>query len=187
MSSNKKYVPPNMRNGNGNGNSTSVNSITQRSRPVVFDISKESFPEFGNKKNEENHQKNYDSGYLSVLSQEVENSTQEKENKVLPGWVSITFDENKKVIYKYGQNTSPLHEEKTMTFHEEATIAFSKMINRWEKYKNNYKSLYGEDAYKHFFSEIMSKTENLSNDDHLSDDDNNHLSDNDDDYYRLNL
>lgn len=36
-------------------------------------------------------------------------------------------------------------------YHQEATNIFCMMIQRWDRYKNDYIELYGEDAYYYFY------------------------------------
>ena len=37
------------------------------------------------------------------------------------------------------------------SYHEQASVIFCNMIQRWDKYKNDYINLYGEDAYYHYY------------------------------------
>lgn len=37
------------------------------------------------------------------------------------------------------------------SYHEEASVIFCQLINKWEKYMNDYIELYGEDEYYHYY------------------------------------
>jgi hypothetical protein len=39
----------------------------------------------------------------------------------------------------------------SLSYHEEASNIFCKLINKWEKYKNEYIELFGEDEYYHYY------------------------------------
>ena len=39
----------------------------------------------------------------------------------------------------------------SVSYHEEALIIFSQLINKWDKYKNEYIELFGEDEYYHYY------------------------------------
>lgn len=38
----------------------------------------------------------------------------------------------------------------SLSYHEEASIIICKLINKWERYKNEYIELFGEDEYYHY-------------------------------------
>jgi hypothetical protein len=157
MSSNKKYVPPNKRNGNGNVNNKK-NRLTTRKEPITqIDFSKESFPELGNKNiNNTKDESQTDFFYSSALAKpkEVE-STNTVDNEVPPGWVQLSYDKNRKIKYEYNKHYNLLkeqeQEQEQITFQEEASVVFSNMIRRWNNYKKFYNSLYGEGAYEKIY------------------------------------
>jgi len=39
----------------------------------------------------------------------------------------------------------------SLSYHEEASIIFCKLIDKWERYKNEYMELFGEDEYYHYY------------------------------------
>jgi hypothetical protein len=151
MSIDKKYVPPNKRNGN---------RLTTRKESVrQIDFSKESFPELGNKNiNNTKDESQTDFFYSSALAKPKEViSTDTIDTEVPPGWLRLSYDENKKIKYEYNkeqkQNTfhESFHQAFHEAFHEDAFIVFSNMIRRWNNYKKFYNSLYGEGAYEQIY------------------------------------
>jgi hypothetical protein len=153
MSSNKKYVPPNKRNGNGNGNGNN-NRLTTHKEPIrQIDFSKESFPELGNKNiNNTKDESQTDFFYSSALAKPKEVELMDTiNNEVPPGWVRLSYDKNRKIKYEYNKDHNLLKEQEQFTFHEDAFIVFSNMIRRWNNYKKFYNSLYGEGAYEKIY------------------------------------
>jgi hypothetical protein len=39
----------------------------------------------------------------------------------------------------------------SLSYHQEANIIFCKLINKWDRYKNEYIELFGEDEYYHYY------------------------------------
>ena len=39
----------------------------------------------------------------------------------------------------------------SLSYHEEASIIFCKLINKWDRHKNEYIELFGEDEYYHYY------------------------------------
>ena len=82
-------------------------------------------------------------------------------DKILPGWVRISMNNNRKIVYEYGENTNIDYDAEYEDYVVKKEI--NAMINRWEKYKENYLDLYGEEEYeKNFMSYDAYNTENDS-------------------------
>ena len=81
---------------------------------------------------------------------EDESSTMEK---VPPGWVRISRDLNRKIVYEYGDRTV-IDGDEYDEFYRQDIIndEIGMMIRRWKKYKESYLELYGEEEYDKYFT-----------------------------------
>ena len=71
-------------------------------------------------------------------------------DKVPPGWVRISMAPNRKYVYEYGDSSNIDYDER----YEQDIIneGINSMIRRWEKYKEDYLDLYGEEECEKYFT-----------------------------------
>jgi hypothetical protein len=72
-----------------------------------------------------------------------------KEEKKQPGWTYITMDKNRKIeIENY-----KIHPKYITKFNKEPVSRniLAQLVTSWEKYKQQYIELYGEDCYNHMY------------------------------------
>jgi hypothetical protein len=73
--------------------------------------------------------------------------------KVPPGWIRISSDINRKIVYEYGDRTI-IDDDEYDEFYRQDIIndEIGMMIRRWKKYKESYLELYGEEEYDKYFT-----------------------------------
>ena len=110
-----------------------------------------------------------------------------KENniEISPGWSIVYIDHNNNIIRDDSDKIIQMNktERDEDTFKKNINNCMNQLIENWEKYKENYIDLYGEDEYEKAY--LMSNYESILNDDDSSSDDSEsyYESDSDYDYY----
>jgi len=117
------------------------------------------FPVLGNK---ESLQKVEDNtvNFLEIMKKEKTDTLSIIE-KIPPGWVRINKGANNDAIFEYGESKPETNFVKIdHSLQEQTNNVIEIMKSRWEKYRENYIELYGEDAYeKNYISNINSSNE----------------------------
>ena len=101
--------------------------------------------------------------YASMVKKEKIQDAIVMEEKVPKGCVRIEL-KGRKIVYKYGEKTEDSDEEKSL--HDRMSGAVDQMIQRWEKYREDYIDLYGLDNYEKYYT---SRTEYISDDEEEDD------------------
>ncbi len=97
------------------------------------------------------------------------------EEKLLPGWTSFTFETGTRKVKIDGHKEFKPEEE---PFSIQAKRVMDDMVDRWDKFKEDYIELYGEDTYHKMFSFPIKEQ-----DDFIADDDIDDESNDENDYY----
>ena len=91
------------------------------------------------------------------------------QEKILPGWTSFTFETGKRKVKIDGHKEFKPEEE---SFSVQAKRVIQCMVDRWDKFKEDYIELYGEDTYHNMFSFPIKEQDDLIGDDILDDESN---------------
>ena len=91
------------------------------------------------------------------------------EEKILPGWTCFTFETGTRKVKIDGHKEFKPEEE---PFSIQAKRVIDEMVDRWDKFKEDYIELYGEDTYHNMFSLPIKEQCDLSVDDILVDEPN---------------
>jgi len=108
-----------------------------------------------------------------------------EEEKKQPGWTYITMDNNRKIQLE-NYKIHPKYINKQNKDPTWRTI-LAQMITSWEKYKDQYIELYGEDCYNHMYEMPRDDYKYYQDEDEMNDEissvDEQDYDDNHDDYY----
>lgn len=166
--------------------SSSSSRITrqQKPEPVIVNFNQDDFPELANnttKLLDKEPKKSLDYKGASLIN---DDNTQQEEKKQ-PGWTYITMDKNRTIqIENY--KIHPKYITKSNNEPNWRTI-LGQMTTSWEKYKQNYVELYGEDCYNHMYEMPRDDYKYYEDDDDYNDeissaDEQDYYDDNVDDY-----
>ena len=109
----------------------------------------ENFPELTGTQTTQNQSPGQD--FVTALKkskQQVDNK-----EKVLPGWVKISFHPYKGYIYEYGKTT---FNQTEISLNDDANSSIEIMKERWNQYKDNYIELCGEEEYSRYYPQYIS-------------------------------
>jgi hypothetical protein len=129
--------------------SSSTTSQHQTRQPVIVNFNQDDFPDLVNRTTplleKEEPKKSLDYKGASLINHDNDEDKEKKQ----PGWTYLTMDKNRTIQienYKIQQKYINKHSKDTTW----RTI-LGQMITSWEKYKENYIELYGEDCYNHMY------------------------------------
>jgi hypothetical protein len=148
-------------------------------------INEESFPDLLSI-NKSNNKKNIitsisnDMKYSEISKKIIIN--REHIQDISPGWSIIYIDQNNNIIREDSNKIIQMNKMETQgdTFKNNINNCMNQLIENWEKYKENYIDLYGEDEYEKEY--LMPYYESIIYDDDSLSDDNDSYYDFDSDY-----
>lgn len=156
----------------------------QKREPIV-NFNQDDFPELVNHTTqllEKEPKKSLDYKGASLMN----DGDDDEEEKKQPGWTYLTMDKNRKIkIENY-----KIHSKYINKANKEPTWnnILGQLVTSWEKYKEKYIELYGEDCYNHMYDmprddyKYYQDDDENNNDEISSIDDQDYLDENVDDY-----
>jgi len=111
-------------------------------------VNDSNFPELGKNDNPKNTIKNDTDNekinFASMVKKEKEIEEIKTEEKLLPGWIKISRNSDNKIVMEYGEPKI----EKEESINDAMNNIINIMKLRWEKHKDEFIELYGEEAYE---------------------------------------
>uniref|UniRef100_A0A6C0DFI5 Uncharacterized protein n=1 Tax=viral metagenome TaxID=1070528 RepID=A0A6C0DFI5_9ZZZZ len=134
---------------NFSSSSSSRTSQHQKRQPVIVNFNQDDFPDLVNHTTplmeKEEPKKSLDYKGASLINHDNNDDKEKKQ----PGWTYLTMDKNRTIqIENYKIQQKYINKDSKDTTWR--TI-LGQMITSWEKYKENYIELYGEDCYNHMY------------------------------------
>jgi hypothetical protein len=109
------------------------------------------FPDIVNLSKNNNTENTKTLNYSEVTKKENRQVDNEVENEIKPGWVKIFRDlKTGKIKSEYRKNDEK-NNYMNYSYDDEVKKSLNKLIQKWNKYKNDFIELYGEDVYEKVF------------------------------------
>lgn len=132
-------------------------------KPDLF-FTDNDFPDIVNSNKNNNTENNQILNYSEVTKKENIQVEEEHVNEIKPGWVKIFRDfKTGKIKSEYRKNNEK-NNYMNYSYDYEVKKSLNHLIHKWNKYKNDFIELYGEDVYEKVF-----KIPNCNYDDQESD------------------